>query len=214
MISLLLSVIVFFAPGKNIKDEVGKYLKEKLSNYESFEFEIVKAPENYISIEIINRGLDLRGNIVHLPVKIIEARGKSSMTYLSIKLKLFRIILVAVKSINKGEMLNPSCFDLQKTDVSGLRGTPVTTIEGIELYRAKSMINPGAVLTEEYIEAMPIILSGGKVNAHSISGNVVVSIEAFARQDGAVGDVLRIITKEKKIFKARVIDGLNVQILE
>jgi len=61
---------------------------------------------------------------------------------------------------------------------------------------------------------MPIMLSGGKVNAHAISGNVVVSIEAFARQDGAEGDVIRIITKEKKIFKARVIDGLNVQILE
>lgn len=214
MISLLLSVIIFFAPGNNIKDKVGKYLKEKLSYYESFEFEIVKAPENYISIEIINRELDLRGNIVHLPVKIIETRGKSSTTYLSVKLKLYRNVLVAIKTIKRNEKLTASYFDIQKTDVTGLRGTPVIIKEGVELYRAKSLINPGAVLTEEYIEPVPVILSGEQINAHSISGNVVVSIEAFARQDGAEGDVIRVITKDKKLFKARVIDGLNVQILE
>ncbi len=214
MITLLLSVIMFLAPGGNLKDEVGTYLKEKLSYYKSFEFEIVKAPEKYSSIEIINRELDLRGNIIHLPVKVFEAQGKSSMSYLSVKLKLYNDALVSVKLISRNEKLNASFFEFKKVEVTGVRGTPVKTIEGIDSYRSKSTINPGEIVVEEHIEPFPVILSGDRITAHSISGNVVISVEAFARQDGAEGDVIRIITKEKKLFKARVIDGLNVQILE
>ncbi|MBZ0199490.1 MAG: flagellar basal body P-ring formation chaperone FlgA [Ignavibacteriaceae bacterium] len=214
MMTLILSVIIFFAPDGNLKDEVGKYLKEKLSYYQSFEFEIVKVPEKYSSIEIINREIDLRGNIIHLPVKVFESPGKSSISYLSIKLTLFNDALVALKPINKNDKLSASFLEMQKIDVTGVRGTPVKTKEGIELYRAKNNINTGAVITEEHIELLPVVLAGGQIIAHSISGNVVVSVEAFARQDGAEGDVIRVITKEKKLFKARVIDGLNVQILE
>ena len=61
---------------------------------------------------------------------------------------------------------------------------------------------------------MPVIYSGNKVFAASIVGNVKISFNAFAKQEGSIGDVIRIRTTENEIFKAEIIDYQNVLVIE
>lgn len=213
MTSLLLSAILLFMPGTNLKEEVAEYLKQKLSYYESFEFEIIKAPEKFSSVEIINRGLELKGSIVQLQAKFTVGR-QTTTSYISVKLKLYQKVLTAMQPVSRGTELQPSFFKLEKMEVTSLRGTPVTDLTEIKNCRSKSNIKAGGILFQEMIEQLPVIMSGAPVTAHSISGGVDISVEAFARQDGAEGEVIRVITKDKKLYKVIVIDSQNVQILE
>ena len=43
---------------------------------------------------------------------------------------------------------------------------------------------------------------------------MVVTFDAFSRQDGIPGGVITIISKDKKQYKAKVVDSHNVTIIE
>jgi flagella basal body P-ring formation protein FlgA len=79
---------------------------------------------------------------------------------------------------------------------------------------SKSSIPVGTVLIFESFQAAPVVKSGDKVTAQSNVGNVMITVEAFARQDGAEGEIIKIQTKDKKQFKARVLNFENVLIIE
>jgi len=61
---------------------------------------------------------------------------------------------------------------------------------------------------------LPLIKSGDKINVSTIRGSVIVTADAIARQDGRLGEVIRIVTKNNKQFKAKVIDSNNVILVE
>ncbi|MFA4923752.1 MAG: flagella basal body P-ring formation protein FlgA, partial [Ignavibacteriaceae bacterium] len=70
------------------------------------------------------------------------------------------------------------------------------------------------ILIREVLEEKPVIQSGDLVKASFINGNVIVSMEANARQEGAVGEIIRVVTQNKKQYRVKVVDSLNVNILE
>lgn len=42
----------------------------------------------------------------------------------------------------------------------------------------------------------------------------MVSTDAYARNDGSIGDVISIRTKSSKQFRAKIVDSKNVNIIE
>jgi flagella basal body P-ring formation protein FlgA len=64
------------------------------------------------------------------------------------------------------------------------------------------------------IELLPAVYSGDKLIARIRYGNVVVSTDAYARNDGTIGEVIKIRTKNNKQFKAEILDSKNVKIIE
>ncbi len=95
-----------------------------------------------------------------------------------------------------------------------IHGTPLTSISNVSDYRCKINIKPETVLIKEIIEPKPVIYKDDKISARVISGKVMLSVDAFSRQDGAEGDVIKIRTKDNKQFTAKVIDSKNVLIIE
>ncbi|MHB8339328.1 MAG: flagella basal body P-ring formation protein FlgA, partial [Ignavibacteriaceae bacterium] len=80
--------------------------------------------------------------------------------------------------------------------------------------RSTAFIKAGEILTKEMVEPVPIIKAGDPVTAKYIGSNVLITFNALSRQDGALGDVITIIAKDKKLYKAKIIDAKNVIIIE
>ncbi len=61
---------------------------------------------------------------------------------------------------------------------------------------------------------MPAVYPGDKLEAHTIVGNVKISFATYSKQEGIVGEIIRVRNSKNKIFKAEVIDNNNVLIVE
>lgn len=216
MISVLFMVFSIFAhTGGSLKSELDEYLKKNFSGYKEFQYEIVEMPENFKKASILKTNeLNVSGNLAYVPVKVVTDDNRVTKTFITIRLKLFQEVLVAVKPIKSRETLTAGDFQLEKVDVTQVRGSAVKTLKGIETLRSKISLRTGDVLVKEAVEAKPIINVGDQVNASVSSGSVYVSTEATARQEGLRGDIIQIITKDKKLFKAKIIDSKNVLIIE
>jgi flagella basal body P-ring formation protein FlgA len=175
----------------------------------------MNTPDSFSDIKIrSNEEFVLSGSVGYIPILVLRNDNTKYNSILSVKIKTFQKVLVANNSIKSRTELNPADFEFKLLDVSTLRGEPIKDYLMISSLRSKSFIKEGSVLTEERTETIPAVFSGDKVLANIRYGNVVVSTDAYARNDGGIGDVISIRTKSSKQFRAKIVDSKNVNIIE
>jgi flagella basal body P-ring formation protein FlgA len=195
---------------QSFEEQALQYLQKEFPEYQKIEMQL---QNNFSSDEKIiidySRNINLGKGIVFIPV--IATKGKkTSASVVSVRVKFYKKLLVANKDIDKKETFTQGNFEQRVMDVTRLNGNPVKTEMDVTDYYAKSFIKKGEILFEEKIEKIPLISSGDKVFAEVRNGNVVVTTEAFARQQGSMGDVIELVSSNNKIFKARILDANKV----
>jgi flagella basal body P-ring formation protein FlgA len=206
-------LITLSTPDK-LKDKIEEYLDQKLSGYQKYEFEISYAPKETDNLIIDDdRDFKLSNDVAYIPVKSVNGKS-SSLSFVTVKLKLFDEVFSAKRNINKKMILSDEDIEIKLVDVAKIRGTALTENDIPNTFRTKSLIKKGDVIISELLEKIPVIQNGDLISAHVQQGNVMVSIDVIARQEGCVNDVIRIASKDKKLFKAKVIDSKNVSIIE
>lgn len=216
MLFLIINIISFlFQSPDKLSEDIDRYLAKELPGYEKIEFKIAKLPENYKRIEIIeSANLNITGNTAYVPIKLTNKENKTSQTFLTVNVKLYKTVLVAKDRIERKKILNSGDFDVRLIDVAGLRGKLIALDSKIENYRSKTIIRKDDILVAELIEDMPAIFTGDRVKAYFVNGTVTIDFDVNARQDGKVGDLIRVVTHDNKQYKAKVVDSKNVIINE
>ena len=216
MVYAFLILLTFFSkPNENLKKTINDYLKNNLKQYDKYEYTIVKVPTFEGKYEIRNETkINLSNSFAYIPIKITRTNSNIVQTYITVRLKLFKTICIAKDAIEPGQALSENDVELKLVNVTDLRGTPIESIDELNGLRSKVKIAPGSILIKELLDEIPVINKGDHITASAIAGNVKISTDAEARQDGVVGDVIYIVTKDKKQFKAKIIDSNNVIIIE
>lgn len=99
-------------------------------------------------------------------------------------------------------------------EVSSLIDEPVISLEGLKELRAKTNIRKGAILTGSMLEFNPDIKIGEVVTAYLEKNGIVISMNVTARQEGKVGQTIRVATNYGQLLTG-VIEGNNkVKIVE
>lgn len=216
MLLLLLHMFsfIFQAPDK-LNEDIDRYLAKELSGYDKIEFKLAKLPNNYKKIEILESSkINLNGNTAYVPVMLTTKENKTSQTFLTLNVKLYKTVLVAKDKIDRKKPLTSADFELRQIDVAGLRGKLFLLSDKIENYRSKTFIRKDDVLISELLELTPVIFTGDRVKAYFVNGTVTVDFDVNARQDGNVGDVIRVVDKDNKPYRAKIIDSKSVIINE
>jgi flagella basal body P-ring formation protein FlgA len=216
MFSIILLISAFFVnSGDSLKTDLDKYLKKNLTQFESFDYKVVQIPSDCRKLEIMqDRDFNLCGNVVYVPIDLITKTGRAIKSTITVSVKLYKNILVTSRQIQKNQGLSHSDVELRKMDVTQIKGSTLGSTKGIESFRTKIFLKSGEPILEEYIEPRPIILTGDKIEAKLTTGRVDVSFDAFSRQDGIPGSTITIISKDKRQYRAKVVDSLNVTIIE
>jgi flagella basal body P-ring formation protein FlgA len=212
---LVLYILLCFlnVQANSFDSQLKSYLDEKLKNFEKYEYQIIRAPKGYSKIEINDeKNFRLSKNYAYVPVRILDANRAESFSLLTVRVKLYRTVLVTNEKIERGQILSPLQFEKKLIDVSELEGR-IAENEIVSISRSKVMINDRTVLLKEMIEPIPIINSGDKVILHSGRNGVDITVDAVSRQDGCVGDVISV-QSNSKIYKAKVIDKFNLTLVE
>ena len=215
MILILLISALIGAGNTDFNQELMSYLNKQLAGYSKIEIVSEKMPNDYKSLKLRPESqININGGYAYIPVDVVSKGGREYQAYISLTLKLYKNVLVATKQINRKDRFSEDDFVLQDVDMTRYNGKPFTSAEGIENYRSKTVLRKGAVLLEENIEEVPVINSGDRVKASAVEGNVIVTIDATALQDGLTGEEIRIVTSENKSLVAKVVDSKNVIIQE
>jgi flagella basal body P-ring formation protein FlgA len=203
--------------GDTLKEEIAGYLNKRLTGYDKVEFEIASRPFNpaggSIRLDTL-RETKITGSVAYLPVLVVNKDKKVSQSFVSLRLSLYKKVLVSKKLLPSGSELKAADFELKSVDVAKFRSLPVCDTSLLSGFRAKFALKEGEELLKEKLQPVPVIKKGDSVTAFAVKGNVEISMDAVARQDGCPGEVIRILTPEKKIFRARVIDQFSVYIIE
>lgn len=215
MFSIILSILLFFSiTEKSIESNVADYLNTHLTNYNSFEYKIIKIPKGYSSIKIIdNKAFKLKGSLAYIPVRI-TTKGRAAITYISVRVKLFKDVLVSKRTIKRRENLSQNDFNSVIKNVALLYGKPITDLKSINKFRSYINIKKGEILTRKKIEKIPLIKIGDKIKVNVIQQNVLIQTDATSMQEGGIGDVILVETAGNKKIKAKIYDSKNVIISE
>lgn len=217
LISFILSLILYFS-GNLSHEEIQVYLEKQLSGFKKIEFETLSTPRVKFKEEISidhNMQVKLSANTAYIPVCIKEQKSSNlTHSYITVRVKLYKEVYVTRTPIKRGQELKSSDFDRVVENIADVRGKIITDEAMFSNCKSKFNLDEHSILTEESIEPVPVIKRGNKVIAYSIFGNVSVSFAASAREDGSAGDIIRIVSPDKKIFRAKVIDSLNVNIIQ
>lgn len=201
-----------FTHGKSFDAQLKSYLKDKLSSYEKYEYQILRQPQdNHLEIDT-DKNFRLSGEYAYVPVVTFDARNKASHSIVTLRVKLYKNVLVADQRIDRDETLSASMFSEKLMNVAKLEGNLVEA-NALKDSRSKIIIAERSILMENMIEPIPVINSGDKVTIHTGDKSVAVSIEGIARQDGNVDQVISV-QCQSKIFKAKVIDKHNLSLVE
>ncbi len=213
IILFILSLVI--NSNNSFKGQIENYLKKNLSGYQDYKYEILQLPSTYKKIELLKPNeFNLSGNMIYIPVQVVDKSGREFRSILSVKLKLYKNVLVAVKNISQKTDLNENDFIFKKEDITQIKGTPVYSLKDISCLRSKIFIKSGNILVDQMTEKIPVVKVGDELYARYINGNVIVSTVVFARQEGVTNQIISVITKDKKLFKAKIIDSKNVIIIE
>ncbi len=207
--------LFLFVGARGQANSFDKYLKKELKDYNSFSYEVVTLPRSVKSLDDKRLAIDderelrMQKGFAYVPA-LVKVGSETNKCIVTLKVKLYKDVLVANRKIKKGEAFSPFDFKVEMRDVSLIGGKIVSGKEDLNNYRADITINKGDVLTERMIEAIPLIKRGDEVTVFAQYGSVVVNFPAIAREDGVKGEKIRVIRDDKRMFRAEVVDSKSV----
>jgi flagella basal body P-ring formation protein FlgA len=92
---------------------------------------------------------------------------------------------------------------------------PLTDVQAVLGKRTTRQILQGAALTDNGVEAAPVVASGAEVTLEFVVGGIHLSTPAVTRASGGIGQTIRVFaTDTKKEFMATVVDAKTVRVEE
>jgi flagella basal body P-ring formation protein FlgA len=125
----------------------------------------------------------------------IEADGRViSTTFASVRVKMTAMVLVASDTIQKGSPLTGSNTIWDKRDVTKLADAIISKgDESTGDWVAKRTIRAGNILTNADVESPAAVSKGDNISLVVRCGGVVLHTSAEAKQDGKIGDTIRVL---------------------
>lgn len=100
-------------------------------------------------------------------------------------------VVVAAKPLTAGQMITADDLMLRRLPVQDFAGrqifTSLTQLEGANIVMS---VTTGTILTQTLIQSPLVVKAGQMVTVHVYSGNVVLSLDAIADQNGRIGDTI------------------------
>lgn len=128
------------------------------------------------------------------------------------RIKLFTVVAVTAVDVKRGETIGQNNIVMEKKNISAYKDFFVSPDE-LEEMQAKRTMKAGTVLSQNNVESIPVIKRGEKVVIRACFGNVVVTAEGIAREDGGLNESIRVYnTTTKKTMVCMVIDSKTVMI--
>lgn len=123
----------------------------------------------------------------------IRCNGTVSWTlYVAVKVEVSKSVLVANRRLERGRILAPGDFRLEKRMVSGLARGYIENPKNALGSAVKLTLKSGAVLSPGLLKSTPAVKRGSQVTILGRAGGIEVRMSGKALSDGARGERIKV----------------------
>ena len=121
----------------------------------------------------------------------VKCDAPSWTLYVEVTIEQSESVVVAAKPLTAGQTITPDDLMRRSLPVQDFAGRQVFTdpvqLEGDEIMVS---LTEGALITENIVQSPLVVKAGQTVTVNVYSGNVMLSMDATADQDGRIGDTI------------------------
>ncbi|HET8710202.1 MAG TPA: flagellar basal body P-ring formation chaperone FlgA [Spongiibacteraceae bacterium] len=136
-------------------------------------------------------------------VTLLVACGKEWSIYLPVDLDVYRPVVVALKPLATGSIVNADDVQLSTLNVSQLIGAYITTLDEAVGMSVKRPIAQGRPIVSQQLDQPILVRRGESVVISAESGDLAVKMSGVAMSDGRRGEQIRV----KNQTSSRVVDA-------
>ena len=127
------------------------------------------------------------------------------------RIRTFQKVVVSKKKLGRFAVVSPEDLQLARLETTHLTKKTFSSLKELSGLRTTRLIQTGDVITENLVETLPVITRGGRVQIRFKRGELEITTPGVARQDGKIGDEIRVkCVESKKSYTAKVIDAKTV----
>ena len=128
------------------------------------------------------------------------------------QVKSFTMVAVTAVDVNRGDGIEQDDVVMKKMNVAKYKDYFVSPFE-LEGMQAKRRLKAGTILTGKNVEPVPVIRRGDRVIMKACIGNIVITAEGTARENGGLNECIRVYNEAtRKTIICRVLNSRTVQI--
>jgi|WetSurMetagenome_2_1015567.scaffolds.fasta_scaffold123647_3 flagella basal body P-ring formation protein FlgA len=158
-------------------------------------------------------GLLAEGGSVTVRVEAESDRGRQRSAYVSLRIRRYSTVAVAVRSIERGGTNLGQAVRFERRETTGMREGAVGSDGELCGMRSRRLITEGTVLTPVMIEQVPMIRANAPVVLRVRTGSVVVSVQGVARGEGRRGERIAVSRPgARETVKGTVMDSTTVDV--
>lgn len=129
-------------------------------------------------------------------------------------LQVTRTVARVAAPIARGAVVEAGALSVQAEALGETPIVPVPAPDAVIGARARRDLVPGELLTQALVRVDPLVVSGRAVTIVARIGGVTVEGQAVAAQDGALGDVIRVVNPDsRRPLRGRVVEGGRVEVM-
>lgn len=149
-----------------------------------------------------------------IPVEI-RTQGKLVRTILcSVVIRRFEDVCVTTRMLEKNEVIQPIDIKVERMETTNFEDDVLTTPIAAMNTRAKRMINANSIMKNSMIEEIPSVNYNDNVVVIVKSNNLSIAASGIARQEGRIGEEIRIQRDGcREFISAKVVGNKTVQIV-
>ena len=131
---------------------------------------------------------------------------------MTVVIRTYAKVLVAARILQRHMTPVPEDVRLVRMETTLLQRAMVEQ-EMLGTLRTKRIVQLGSILFEDLFEPVPLVLQGDRVQVRVRSGNVILSVEGVAREDGSHGEYIFVrVPGHGDRLRARVADARTVAV--
>jgi len=132
------------------------------------------------------------GNVVVIVAAV--SQGRTVKKYpVSLKIRVYKEVLVACNTLNRGALLSPGDFEMVKREITMMRESPVDSFDELLNQQAARVIGKNSILTWNEKEPVPAIMQGDIITITLKADNFHITAQGRARKSGGVGETIPVI---------------------
>lgn len=101
-------------------------------------------------------------------------------------------VIEAIRELPAGAAVHPGSVRHAVADIAKVSGSPLQGLEELTGQRLTRKLSRGEVITSELLEPLPLVNKGQKVQVQASVGNVSLTVQGRALEDGYRGDRIRL----------------------
>jgi len=173
----------------------------------------LKLPDGKLSFEVVApERWEGYGNASVALVVRVDDQVKRNLTVL-VEVEALAEMVVASRTLERGEVLAPSDLSLARRDLSSVQGRYMKDIDEAVGLRVKSAMRANSAVRKDYLERVPVVKSGQLVTILAENDVVRITASGRAKGAGAVGDTITVQnTSSQKEIAGRVVDATTVRV--